>query len=75
MSGSLSCSQGHTLLSSSAGDEPAATMQGKDLSQGVLAAIPGWGDVRLLAPHAELKPHSRTSKLCTVSHTIIQLSS
>ena len=48
-------------------------MQGKDLSQGVLAAIPGWGDVRLLAPHAELKPHVRKSELFTGSHIVVQL--
>ena len=39
-------------------------------SQGVLAAIQGWGDVRLLAPHAELEPHIG-SELCTASHTVI----
>ena len=30
-------------------------MQGLDLSQGIAAAVPGWEDVRLLAPHAELR--------------------
>lgn len=30
-------------------------MQGMDLSQGVGAAVPDWDDVRLLAPHAELR--------------------
>ena len=30
-------------------------MQGMDLSQGVGAVIPDWDDVRLLAPHAELR--------------------
>ena len=26
-----------------------------DLSRGVLAAVPGWAHVRLLAPHADLR--------------------
>ena len=30
-------------------------MQGVDLSKGVQSAVPGWDNVRLLAPHAELK--------------------
>lgn len=30
-------------------------MQGVDLTPGIVAAVPGWDSVRLLAPHAELK--------------------
>jgi hypothetical protein len=26
-----------------------------DLSEGIEAAVPGWADIRLLAPHAELR--------------------
>ena len=26
-----------------------------DLSEGIDAAVPGWADIRLLAPHAELR--------------------
>lgn len=35
--------------------EGLACMQGLDLSQGMAAAVPEWEDVRLLAPHAELR--------------------
>ena len=49
-------------------------MQGKDLSQGLLA-VPGWGDVRLLAPRAELELHVENSELYTVSHIILRLCS
>lgn len=30
-------------------------LQGKDFANGVGAAVPDWDDVRLLAPHAELR--------------------
>ena len=70
----LSCTQCHTLVSSSAAAEPAAALQGKDLSQGVLA-VPGWGDVRLLAPRAELELHVGHSELYAVSYVIVQLCS
>ncbi len=33
----------------------AGDLQGLDLSQGIAMAVPGWEDVRLLAPHAELR--------------------
>ncbi|KAK9800299.1 hypothetical protein WJX73_007633 [Symbiochloris irregularis] len=34
---------------------PLPALEGVDLSPGVVAAVPGWDSVRLLAPHAELK--------------------
>ncbi|KAK9844911.1 hypothetical protein WJX74_008601 [Apatococcus lobatus] len=34
---------------------PPPSDQSLDLSQGIAAAVPGWEDVRLLAPHAELR--------------------
>ncbi|KAL3143576.1 hypothetical protein ABBQ38_002373 [Trebouxia sp. C0009 RCD-2024] len=34
---------------------PLPQVEGMDLSQGVGAAVPDWDDVRLLAPHAELR--------------------
>ncbi len=30
-------------------------MQGLDFSHGISAVVPGWDDVRLLAPHAEMR--------------------
>ncbi len=32
-----------------------AVMDGADFKAGVAAAVPGWENVRLLAPHAELR--------------------
>ena len=32
-----------------------AVVEGRDFKTGVARAVPGWGDVRLLAPHAELR--------------------
>ena len=32
-----------------------STVQDLDLSEGIASAVPNWEDVRLLAPHAELR--------------------
>ena len=34
---------------------PAAVVKGSDFKTGVARAVPGWENVRLLAPHAELR--------------------